>query len=74
MHVDHLVGYRSLSWLDVLYEICCNSFTWPDHFQIVLTYSDYPNAKYLLVICIMFTDEVDNTASRKRRHLLSKRV
>jgi len=50
-----------------------NLFTWLDIFQIVLIYSDYPNPSYLLIICIMFTDAVDNIATRKRSRLLLQR-
>lgn len=65
---DLFVGWMaSMKYVD-------NLFTWPDPFQIELIFSDYPNPKYLLLIRIMFTDTVDNIATRKRNHRLPKRV
>lgn len=65
---DLFVGWMaSMKYVD-------NLFTWLDPFQILVIYSDYPNPKYLFIICIMFTDAVDNIATRKRSHLLLKRV
>lgn len=65
---DLFVGWMaSVKYVD-------NMFTWPYPFQIALIYSDYPNPKYLFIICIMFTDAVDNIAIRKRSHLPPKRI